>query len=365
MQRAWLRMIVFIVATNGCSSIGTDTDCPTGSERCACHADLRCNGSLTCIGGRCFRQDSPPKRASSKSPSQTTRDAPAAPATRTTAGSAAPRRDSAMRASSGTGSTPLEIDSGTAAPRTMPASATECSPPGASCDKPCCGTAICSSNVCAGPCDSNVDCASRCCLEGAGVCTAADVCFPGGVPSDVPDATDCAGSGADCSATWCCSGPCIVDVCATPCSDSRECESGCCRDGRCAPSTLCAERAPSRGVASGGGEVIARCVGELVLIADDGEFLGNASSSELASDGICNDRSSYGSELGSSSIFNELGVYGSELSSLSAYNELTSTPPYLFCAATSTKLNPVTKNTLQSGAIDPDVLCLVLEANGY
>ena len=103
----------------------------------------------------------------------------------------------------------------------------------------------------------------------------------------------------------------------------------------------------------------------LVLVGDDGTFLGNASSSTFASDGVCNEFSSYGSEYGSSSIFNDYGTYGSAYSAKSAYNEYTSTPPRLYCASTDEVLNPVSKNTFLPGAIDPDRLCDVLAANGY
>ena len=105
--------------------------------------------------------------------------------------------------------------------------------------------------------------------------------------------------------------------------------------------------------------------GESTLSGEDKKFLGNASSSKTAADGVCNEVSNYGSMFGADSIFNMFGTYGSEFSSQSAYNEFTSTPPVLFCAATNRELNPVTKNTVIGRAIDPDLLCRVLEANGY
>jgi hypothetical protein len=110
---------------------------------------------------------------------------------------------------------------------------------------------------------------------------------------------------------------------------------------------------------------VAGCSGTLVLVADDGKFLGNASSNMLAADGVCNEFSNYGGQFGADSIFNEFGMYGSQFGSLSAYDEFTSTPPFLFCPGANVRLNPVTKNNVLGGAIDPDVLCLVLEANGY
>lgn len=102
----------------------------------------------------------------------------------------------------------------------------------------------------------------------------------------------------------------------------------------------------------------------LSLVADDDQFLGNASSNQYTTDGVCNEFSQYGSEFGSNSIHNEFGMYGSEFASLSAYNQFTSTPPRLRCESGAV-LNPVTKNKFLANAIDPDVLCATLAANGY
>lgn len=104
---------------------------------------------------------------------------------------------------------------------------------------------------------------------------------------------------------------------------------------------------------------------DLTLLGDDGEFLGVASSNEFETDGVCNEFSNYGSEFSSTSIYNEFSNYGSEFSPLGAYNEFTSTPPFLYCASSDTVMNPVTKNSLLSGAVDPDVLCAALAANGF
>jgi hypothetical protein len=156
--------------------------------------------------------------------------------------------------------------------------------------------------------------------------------------------------------------------------------NGCCYEAssdvlECAPAILCGDAGAPGGPSStagptqqsgGSGGVltpITTC-NKLSLVGDDGQFLGVASSSSLATDGVCNDLSSFGGKLGTYSIFNDLGNYGSSLSSKSAYNELTSTPPRLRCES-GTLLNPVTKNTLLANRIDPDVLCDTLEANGY
>jgi hypothetical protein len=103
----------------------------------------------------------------------------------------------------------------------------------------------------------------------------------------------------------------------------------------------------------------------LVVVADNGTFLGEASSKPYEADGVCNSYSSYGSPYGQFSIFNEAGIYGNEVSATSAFNELGSKPPHLYCEGTNELLNPITKNEFLPGAIDPDALCQTLAANGY
>jgi hypothetical protein len=100
------------------------------------------------------------------------------------------------------------------------------------------------------------------------------------------------------------------------------------------------------------------------LVADDGTFLGTASSNEYEADGVCNEYSDYGGKYGTNSIHNEYGTYGSKYSSSSAYDEYTSTPPSLRCESGAI-LNPVTKNKYLTNPIDPDVLCETLKANGF
>lgn len=117
--------------------------------------------------------------------------------------------------------------------------------------------------------------------------------------------------------------------------------------------SLCSSTAPSGSCTS------------LQLVANDGTYLGDATSNTFAANGVCNDVSSYGSSYGSYSIFNSVGNYGSSYSSASAYNQITSTPPHLACADTGKLLNPVSKNQVLVDAIDPDVLCKTLQADGY
>lgn len=102
----------------------------------------------------------------------------------------------------------------------------------------------------------------------------------------------------------------------------------------------------------------------LILVGNDGTFLGNAKSSQVATNGVCNPVSPFGSSVGAKSIFNQVGSYGSSVGTLSAYNTITSTPPALLCEETAETVAKVTKNAIIAGAIDPDDLCAMLETNG-
>jgi hypothetical protein len=140
------------------------------------------------------------------------------------------------------------------------------------------------------------------------------------------------------------------------------------------PDRLAAEVHPPRETdtqsMSSGGETplpaasVVRCR-SLVLLADNGTFLGQASSKPLDSNGVCNAYSVYGSDRGQYSVFNAAGMYGDETSPTSAFNELAARPPHLYCESTKVLLNPVTKNEFLPGAIDPEALCETLARNGY
>jgi hypothetical protein len=193
----------------------------------------------------------------------------------------------------------------------------------------CCDGAMCIADgttiVCAALCESSDGCNSGCCApvdETNSVCAPADFCAP---PVDT-------------------------------CSEDTDCDTACClpvdaETSVCAPSDLCAAP-PAIGC------------GNLVLLANDGTYLGDATSNQFAADGVCNEFSQYGSQFAATSIFNQFGQYGSQFSTLSAYNEFTTTPPVLYCVGNDTVLNPVSKNTFLAGAIDPDFLCAVLAQNG-
>jgi len=220
-------------------------------------------------------------------------------------------------------------------------------------------TQIAGSNLCAANCLEGPQCASGCCAvvqEGAGsVCAPAKYC----------QAPTCSSPGDSCLTTKCCDGSmCVNDgkamltVCAAPCTAGTQCSSGCCVPDAsggsvCAPPSYCAAPAPTAGCAN------------LVLIAADGQYLGDASSSHSAAEGICNTSSPYGNQSGSFDIHNTFSVYGSQYSLLSAYSPSTTTPPRLLCMTTSRYWNYVSKNTHLPNVLDPDLLCSTLAAAGY
>jgi hypothetical protein len=194
------------------------------------------------------------------------------------------------------------------------------------------------------------------------LCCDGSLCITAG--TDVVCAALCT-SGDGCTSGCCAALDDSNSVCAPPefclpmadtCSEDTDCDTACClpvdaETSACAPSNLCAAP-PSVGC------------GDLVLLANDGTYLGEATSNQFAVDGVCNEFSQYGSEFSTTSIFNEFSQYGSPFATLSAYNEFTATPPVLYCVSNDTVLNPVSKNTLIAGAIDPDFLCAVLAQNG-
>jgi hypothetical protein len=68
---------------------------------------------------------------------------------------------------------------------------------------------------------------------------------------------------------------------------------------------------------------------KLIIMADDGTFLGRVSTDEYATDSISNSVGRHGSEVRRESVFNEVGRYGSSVSSESANNDIASNPPKL------------------------------------
>lgn len=67
----------------------------------------------------------------------------------------------------------------------------------------------------------------------------------------------------------------------------------------------------------------------LLIIADDGTFLGVASDNSFDPDSIANQFGDFGNRFSSTSIWNEFGTYGNRVGALSAWDEFTNTPPIL------------------------------------
>lgn len=98
---------------------------------------------------------------------------------------------------------------------------------------------------------------------------------------------------------------------------------------------------------------------ELVLFADDGQFLGVVSDNPFDPDSIANQFGTYGSAFNPLSIWNSFGTYGSSFSSLSPWNTFTSTPPLLF-EDTGAFIAFLTANSFLSPAIHPNDLAITV-----
>jgi len=100
---------------------------------------------------------------------------------------------------------------------------------------------------------------------------------------------------------------------------------------------------------------------------DKQQYLGKITTNKFDSESIINEFGSYGSEFSSTSIRNEFSTYGSEFGTYSAYNEFASYPPIVYKWESSSQsyiaMAYLTKNTLKTPALDPDILIAVLESD--
>lgn len=76
------------------------------------------------------------------------------------------------------------------------------------------------------------------------------------------------------------------------------------------------------------GTVCAVSLGELMIAADDGTFLGTFEN-EYSSNSIYNKYGKHGSKYESDSIFNKYGEYGSDYSDYSPFNKYANHSPWL------------------------------------
>ncbi len=91
-----------------------------------------------------------------------------------------------------------------------------------------------------------------------------------------------------------------------------------------------------------------------VIVADDGQFLGKITRSDVDRDSLLNDVGPYGSDVSSTSIFNDVGKYGSDVSSYSPFNDVASTPPRIFKG--DRFVGYLTVNTIKQPRVDPRLL---------
>lgn len=95
---------------------------------------------------------------------------------------------------------------------------------------------------------------------------------------------------------------------------------------------------------------------QTILVANDGQFLGNVNNNTFDIDSIANHFGTYGSTFSTLSIWNAFGTYGGEFSLLSPWNEFTTTPPILI--EDGVIIAYVTTNTFLFPAVHPNVLAM-------
>lgn len=95
----------------------------------------------------------------------------------------------------------------------------------------------------------------------------------------------------------------------------------------------------------------------LVVVGQDGAFLGVVSNNQYDNQSICNQYGTHGSPYSAESLLNQYGQYGSRYSSMGAYNPNAQKPPII--VQNGQVMYLVTKNNnLQGSLIDPDALFL-------
>lgn len=99
-------------------------------------------------------------------------------------------------------------------------------------------------------------------------------------------------------------------------------------------------------------------LGETILVAQDGQFLGVVSTNPFDSDSLANSFGTFGNRFSSYSIWNEFGTYGSPFSMLSPWNAYTSTPPILI--ENGTAVGYLTVNAFLAPRLHPNDLAIVL-----
>ena len=97
---------------------------------------------------------------------------------------------------------------------------------------------------------------------------------------------------------------------------------------------------------------------EGVLIADDGQFLGNVNDDRFDPNSIANRYGTHGNRHNSYTIWSRYGTYSGTYMSLSPWNDFTTTPPIIFFSDDTFIF--VTANSSISPAIHPNELAIIV-----
>lgn len=91
----------------------------------------------------------------------------------------------------------------------------------------------------------------------------------------------------------------------------------------------------------------------VILVGQDGAFLGVVSNDQYADKSICNRYGNFGSRYSSTSVLDKYEQYGDTYSNLSAYNPNAQQPPLII--QNGQPIGLLTKNRRLQGGVDPDV----------
>lgn len=91
----------------------------------------------------------------------------------------------------------------------------------------------------------------------------------------------------------------------------------------------------------------------VIVVGQDGAFLGLVSNDRYADESICNRYGNFGSPYSSTSVLNKYAQYGGTHSDLGAYNPNAQQPPLII--QNGQPIGLLTKNRRLQGGVDPDV----------
>ena len=91
----------------------------------------------------------------------------------------------------------------------------------------------------------------------------------------------------------------------------------------------------------------------VIVVGQDGAFLGVVSSDQFADKSICNQFGNFGNAFSSTSVLNKYAQYGGTFSDMGAYNPNAQKPPLII--QNRQPLGLLTKNRRLRGGVDPGV----------